>query len=308
MLFHKLKTIPLMISIAIFSASCGAPPAQTESEIATIVAQTVQAQSSLTKVSVPPTLTAAPTFIIQPTPEATLPTSTPEPPTSNPGCVASASLISENPPDDTLFLPGEFFWKTWSLLNTGTCIWTTSYSLIYSSGERMGGLDAYPLPDITQPGETLDITIYLQAPATQGTAAGYWRLKTSWGEEFGAGPLSAPFYVQIGVSDKPKYGVSSVTYQLVRNPAEGCPANVRYTVYATLTSNGPVHVEYFWDQSDGNESGVRVLEFAKAESITVSREWMIGRGDSPNPRWIQLVVTDPKQQRYDRVTILNNCP
>jgi hypothetical protein len=305
---YKIRIIPLLLCLGI-AAACAVPSEQNETEVATAVAQTVQAQTSLTQRTVLPTPTPAPpTLPLPATPEAVLPTDTQASLTSNPGCVASASLVGEDPPDNTLYQPGEFFWKTWSLLNTGTCIWTQSYSLVFSSGERMGGLDAYPLPDVIEPGEILNITIYLQAPSTEGTATGYWRLKTSWNEFFGAGPASAPFYVQIGVSSKPKYGVTRVDYQLVRNPLEGCPANVRYTVYATITVNGPTEIEYYWDQSDGNESGVKLLEFKKAESRTVQREWMIGRGDSPNPRWMQIIVVAPKYQEYDRVTILNNCP
>lgn len=306
MRFRRYNIFPLLACIALLAASCGTP-AQTDSEIATAVAQTVQAQNSLTEVSALPTLTPVPTLPAISTPE-TVPTNTPEQVVSNPGCVASAVMVGENPPDDTVFLPGEYFWKTWTFVNTGTCIWDTSYNLVYWSGDLMGGLVSYPLSETVRPDETMDISIYLQAPATEGTATGYWRFKTPWGTDFGAGPLSASFYVQIGVSTKPKYGITTVEYQLVRDPAEGCPANVRYTVYATITTNGPLEFEYFWDQSDGNESGIRPIELKQAGSTTLSREWVIGRGDSPNPRWIQFIVTSPTQQEYEKVTILNNCP
>jgi hypothetical protein len=312
--FHKLKTLPILISMSLIAAACGISSTQTESEIATAVMQTVQAQASLTEVSTLPTPTvespsqAIPTFPEPPTPDALLPTATPAPLTSNPGCVVSANLVSESPPDDTLLLPGEYFWKTWVLANTGSCIWDKSYSLIFWDGVRMGGLDSYPLNDIIEPGENLEISIYLQAPAAEGTATGYWRLRTPWGVDFGAGPLSASFYVQISVAEKPKYGITKVEYQLVRDPAEGCPANVRYTVYATITSNGPVDIEYYWDQSDGNESGIRTLEFTTAGSLTVQREWMLGRGATQNPRWMQLIVTAPQYREYDKVTFVNNCP
>jgi len=306
--FQKLKTITFVICIALISASCGNSTAQTESDIATAVAQTVQAQSSLTKVSVLPTLTpvpALPTFALPETSPAAPPA---EQAPSNPGCIPSAVLVNENPPDDTVFLPGEYFWKTWTFVNTGTCIWDKSYSLVFWDGDLMGGFTSYPLTDIVSPEETYDISIYLQAPATEGTAKGYWRFKTPWGADFGVGPQSISFYVQIGVSTKPKYGVTSVTYQLVRDPAEGCPTNVRYKVFATISTSGPFEFMYYWDQSDGNESSPKPLEVTEAGSITLQREWMIGKGDSPNPRWIQLIVTEPQYQEYDKVTILNNCP
>lgn len=308
MLYHKIKILPLLICITLIAASCGTPPAQTESEIATAVAQTVQAQNALTKVSALPTSTPAPVLPTFAAPE-TSPTEAPaEQPASNPGCVPSAELVGENPPDNTIFLPGEYFWKTWTFINTGTCIWDKSYSLVFWDGERMEGLISYPLTDIVEPEETFDISIYLQAPATEGIVTGYWRFKTPWGADFGAGPLSSSFFVQIEVSAKPRYGITSVEYQLVRNPAEGCPANVRYTVYATVTSNGPVDFQYYWDQSDGNESAFKNFDLTEAGSTTFQREWMIGRGDSPNPRWIKFIVTEPQYQDYGKVTILNNCP
>lgn len=302
------KIVPLL-TFALLLASCGSP-AQTDSQIATAVAQTVQAQNSLTKVSALPTLTPAPTFPAASTPETSpAPANTPGgAAVSNPGCTLSAVLVGENPPDNTAFLPGEYFWKTWTFVNTGTCTWDPSYSLVFWSGDQMGGSASYPFFEVIKPNETMDISIYLQAPAAEGTKTGYWRFKSPWGADFGAGPLSASFYTQIEVSSKPKYGISRVDFKLVRDPAEGCPANVAYTVYAAITTNGPFEFDYFWDQSDGNESGIRTIEVKEAGTTTLSREWKIGRGDSPNPRWIQFIVTSPTRQEYEKVTILNNCP
>jgi len=305
MLFRKSNLIPLLISIAILTASCGSP-AQTQSDIATAVAQTIQAQDSLTKVSTLPTLTSVPTLPASATPEV-IPTNTSGPLSSNPGCVASARLIGESPPDDTLFLPGEYFWKTWTFQNTGTCIWNTSYSLVFKEGDLLGGLISYPFTEVVQPEGTYSISIYLQAPATEGTSKGYWRFKTPWGEDFGVGPQNISFYVQIGVSVKPKYGITSVTYELVRDPAQGCPLNVRYTVVATVTSSGPLDFAYYWDQKDGNESGIRYYSFKEAGSAIFKRDWLISLNDSPNPRWIKFIVTEPVYQDYGEAIIDHDC-
>jgi hypothetical protein len=304
------KTFALLISLALFASACGSSQ---PSAIATSVAQTVQAGESLTEIAqvVPtatqmsptPGLETALTSAITPTAAATL-VSAP----SDPNCV-KATLVSENPPDGVLLKPGEYFWKTWTLKNTGTCTWTSAYKLIYWSGELMGGLTSYPLPVEVAPNEQKDITIYLQAPATDGTFTGYWRIQTPWESNFGVGPTDEPFYVEVAVSSatKVKYGVASVTYELVRNPPTGCPTNVRYEIFATISANGPMELHYFWNQSDGNESSTKRHDFTEASSITVSREWMIGKGDSPNPRWIQIIVTSPTYQEFDQVEILNNC-
>ena len=67
-------------------------------------------------------------------------------------------------------------------------------------------------------------------------------------------------------------------------------------------------MEYYWEQKDGNESAKKSLFFTEAGSQTISREWMVGRGDSHNDRWMQIVVTDPILHYYDKATWPNDCP
>ena len=174
----------------------------------------------------------------------------------------------------------------------------------------MGGLISYPLPVEVLPNEQKDISIYLRAPETEGTFTGYWQLQTPWNANFGAGISKEPFYVQVVVSGekKPDFGITSVTYDIVRDPPEGCPANVSYTVHATITTNGPTEFSYMWDQSDGNESAVKNIIFTEAGSKTFSREWKVGRGDSPNPRWMTIVVVGPTPQEFEKAHFENNCP
>jgi hypothetical protein len=308
--FGRYKVLAVLVSGILLLSACGSS-AQESSVISTAVAQTVQAGESLTQIASQPTITPqvtvsleTPAAAVTPTTGATL-VSAP----ADPNCV-SAVLVGENPPDGVLLKPGEYYWKTWRLKNTGTCTWNRAYSLIFWNGDLMGGLTSYPLDDDVAPNEEKEISIYLQAPETEGTFTGYWRIQTPWNSNFGVGPSSEPFYVQVEVSNakKPAYGIASVTYKLVREPETGCPTNVRYTVYATISTSGPVDIDYFWNQSDGNESGVKTLEFKEAGTQVLSREWMIGKGDSPNPRWIEFVVTSPKYEEYGKQTILNNCP
>ena len=308
--FRRYKVLVVLVSLMVLLSACGSS-AQETSAISTAVAQTVQAGNSLTQLASQPTIT----------PQATLPTGTPAAaitPTNaptlvsapgDPNCV-SASLVGENPPDGVLLKPGQYYWKTWTLLNTGTCTWNRAYSLVFWSGDLMDGLTSYTLDDDVSPNEQKEISIYLKAPDTEGTFTGYWRIQTPWNSNFGVGPSDEPFYVQVQVSNDPhpEYGIASLTYKLVREPETGCPTNVRYTVYATISTNGPFEFDYFWNQSDGNESGVKTLEFTEAGTQTLSRGWMIGKGDSPNPRWIEFVMTSPKYQEFGKQTILNNCP
>ena len=305
---HKYKIFSALSILTFIVGACG-PSAQSQADISTAVAQTVQAQNSLTKIANAPTLTPAATMETTPIADIVA-TNTPAGVIGAPGCTVSARLAAENPPDGVLLKPGETFWKTWSLENTGTCTWDSTYQLVYWSGDLMGGLTSYSLPETVAPGETKDITIYLRAPGADGIAIGYWSIQTPWNAYFGAGPTGDPFYVQVDVSSAKRlpYGIMSVTYNIVRDPEEGCPTNVRYTVYATITTNGPYEFDYYWDQKDGNESGLKTMEFTEAGSQTISREWMVGTGDSPNPRWMQIIVTGPTPQKYDRAVFLNNCP
>lgn len=305
--FRQNKIFISLIALTLLVSACSSTQ-QTQDQIATSVAQTVQAQNSLTKIADLPTSTPIPAFEITSTPNPLM-TNTSAPVIGAPGCTTSARLVSENPPDNALLKPGEFFWKTWSLENTGTCTWDSSYQLIYSSGDLMSGLTSYPFPQIIAPGETKDVSIYLKAPDTEGTFTGYWLIQTPWNTYFGVGE-NIPFYVQIEVSNKAstKYGITSITYTITRDPATGCPANVWYTVTATITVNGPYEFEYYWDQSDGNESGTQTMKFTEAGSKSISREWKVGAGDSPNPRWMRIIVTAPVYLEYDKAVFQNNCP
>ena len=306
--FPKNKILITLIVIGLCLSACRTF-SQSQEQISTAVAQTVQAQNSLTKIASTPTLTPLPLIDFTATALAGM-TNTPAPVLGAPGCTVSARLAAENPPDQALMRPSENFLKTWSLENTGTCTWDSTYKLVYWSGDLMGGLSSYPLPEVVAPGETKDISIFLKTPSAEGTYTGYWSIQTPWDAYFGTGTAGDPFYVQVVVSNAKKldYRITSVTYLLDRNPATGCPTNVRYTVYATITTNGPYEFDYFWNQKDGNESAIKHLSFTTASSQTISREWMVGRGDSPNPRWMQIIVIDPVYTEYEKAVFENNCP
>jgi hypothetical protein len=303
--------LAVSVCIALLATACGST-AQNESTIATAVAQTVQAGIVPTEVPPLPTETPDPALLLQPTltpgitptSEATL-ISAP----SDLDCI-HAELVSEYPPDRTVFMPNTSFTKSWTIKNVGTCTWDTSYQMIFWSGEPLGGASYYNMPEVVPPGNEVTISIILQSPASEGIYTGYWRLKTPWNAVFGVGQYSQAFYAEIQVDKKPaqEYGVLSVTYDIVRDPPSGCPANVRYTVYATITTNGPLDLAYYWEQKDGNESGIKPMSFESAGSKTVSRTWMVGRGDSPNDRWMQIVVVEPELQYYDQAVFENNCP
>lgn len=128
-------------------------------------------------------------------------TPVPTTPTSGSGCDKAQFISDVTVPDGTLFAPGATFKKTWRLKNVGTCSWTTSYSIIFSSGEKMGGPTSAPFPTSVAPGQTVDLTINLTAPSTGGTYRGNWMLKNASNGVFGIGTYAdKPFWVEIKVS------------------------------------------------------------------------------------------------------------
>jgi hypothetical protein len=103
-------------------------------------------------------------------------------------------------PDDTVIAPRKDFVKTWRLRNSGTCTWDTGYALVCTSGDCMGPT-SIPLPRAVSPGETVDLSADLVAPATEGTYTGNWQMADGAGNLFGVGGSPGqPFWVKIVVS------------------------------------------------------------------------------------------------------------
>ena len=96
--------------------------------------------------------------------------------------------------------PGESFTKTWRLRNSGTCTWNTQYDLVFDSGRAMGAPASIPLPGNVPPNSTVDLSVDMTAPTTNGTFKGNWLLRNEDGETFGIGSdASTAFWVQIRV-------------------------------------------------------------------------------------------------------------
>lgn len=305
----KQIVLTLLAAGTILLSACGGGNTP-DPTIATSVAQTVAAQNAAQVTATEPSLP-----IETPGLSTTLtPAATKVPPTlpasSSYAACLNANYIGQAIPDGTILTPGEQFTQTWKIKNSSSCTWDSSYKIIFWDGDVLGGAYVYNFPQPAAPDQIVDIPLVLIAPTTNGTYQSYWMLKAPDGSTFGVGEYSQPFFTEIVVSDakKPDYGLTSVTYDIVRDPPTGCPRNSFYTVYATLTVSGPLEISYYWAQSDGNESGVKALEFEEAGSITLSREWKVGLGDSPSDRWMQIIVTEPEYRAYDKAVWSNPCP
>ncbi len=102
--------------------------------------------------------------------------------------------------DGSSVAPGLAFTKTWKLRNDGTCTWTTAYTLVYVSGEKMGTVLSVSIPAVTAPGGEVDVSVNMVAPTTAGSYTGNWQLKNAAGAAFGIGAnATGVFWVKIVV-------------------------------------------------------------------------------------------------------------
>lgn len=147
-----------------------------------------------------PDPTEVPATTPQPTqpPVASTPAPTPPPKPCN-----WAQFISDvTVPDGSLLSVGEDFTKTWQLKNIGTCTWTTDYELVYVEGERFGSPHVVALPDEVKPGESIELSLEMEAPQQPGEYQGDWKLRSPAGEYFGLGKnANQSFWLQVRVVD-----------------------------------------------------------------------------------------------------------
>ena len=222
---HRLAVVSVLVVLLLSACnlpSAGGPTQDTSGLIHTIAAQTVEVQLTLDAASSgqdsqtgdsqggtgdqqDSSLTATLT-------ETSTPVNTQSPPSTN--TPASTPSITPVPcdyitwgkdvtiPDKTELVPGETFTKTWRLKNTGSCTWTSGYSLAFQSGESMGAPENVQLTTGTvTPGQEVDVSIVLEAPVSPGTYQGYFKLRNTDGAVFGIGNESKPFWVKIVVPE-----------------------------------------------------------------------------------------------------------
>ena len=183
------KLFILSILLALVLSSCNLPSRTPQTEepnaIFTQAALTVQAQLNQTPTSAPfntPTLPPP-----QPTnTPITLPT-LPTLPVATNTLIATPTVACDQGqfvkdvtiPDGTNFNPGETFTKTWRVRNAGTCTWS-GYSLVFDSGDAMNGTSPIAIGTVG-PGQEVDLSVNLTAPATNGSYRGYWRIRSASG-------------------------------------------------------------------------------------------------------------------------------
>jgi hypothetical protein len=320
----------LFLSLALVLSACNLPNAQATPTIDpqavfTQAAETVVAQLTKSAVEqpptqppatlVPPTVAPAATATVAPQPAQATVTPAPAAPVAQ--CDSALFVTDVTVPDGTPYGGGATFIKTWRLKNTGTCTWNSTYSLVFDSGDQLGGAVSIPLAGTVAPGQTVDLSANLQAPASNGSYSGFWGLKNGSGARVpvagGFGGKSFSVVIKVGnggsagatADPNTKFAVTSVGFSVDKSNKADCAAN-KFTITATITANKAGDVTYVWEPSKSAlgtmSSTTGTVNFTDAGTTTIKFEWTNGgSGES-----VQLYIDKPNHQRFGPATL--NCP
>ena len=246
-----LLILVLGMSACNLPSNADATPTQGADAVLTTAAQTVEANLTQAAILNPPTVPVIPTSTAGP-PTVTLAVSTNTQPVATNTQICDLALFVKDVsiPDGTEFEPNDTFTKTWQLKNIGTCTWS-GYTLVFDSGDSMGGPASTPISSVA-PGQEVNLSVDLKAPASDGSYRGYWRIKNSAGVliPVSSGYQSKSFFVDIKVvSPTPTPTATSIvgdlsivdiwmeanfkiTVRVKTNPAGSLSGNYQYTLYS----------------------------------------------------------------------------
>ncbi len=215
------------------------------------------------------------------------PTNTPVPPTAVTRCNWAQFVDDVSIPDGTRMAPGQSFTKTWRLKNIGTCTWTGEYSVAFESGEAMSAPAEVPIPEVVPPGDTIDVSVNLKAPATPGRKTGYWKLRNPAGVPFGiGGNAQGTFYVQINVISATGSPTATVT-------ATSAPAGVIYDFTEAMCD-----AEWRSDEGEldcpGSETDIRGFVQRVDNPVMENGDTLPKSGLWTHPQWVPNGVISGK--------------
>jgi hypothetical protein len=326
----------IFFMMAILMVACGpkvaATPTTDPNLIYTAAAQTADARltqifqstPSATPVTPSPTFDPTQTAAAQtasamqtqvaaasPTPQGTtVPTAAPTTNTSDEQALFVADVTI---PDGTVLAPGATFVKTWKLQNAGVTTWTTSYSLVYVSGEQMGTITAVPLSQSVAPGQQVEVSVNMVAPTTTGTYQGFWKMKNASGQYFndsvyvmikiGGGGTTAP--TSTGAAGNP---ISNLSMSVDEGTYLGqCPHTFSFA--ATFTLNQSATLTYnleAYSETPGfsfNLPGAQTNTFSAG---TYSLSFPLEFTDS-GTGWVRFHVTAPMDLTSNQVSFNLTC-
>jgi hypothetical protein len=140
--------------------------------------------------------------------------------------------------------PNEHFTVSWSLKNTGTCTWDSSYVVAFVSGYRMARSASYPIiaeGTTVAPGQGTIVNISMVAPEETGGFHAVWQLQS-------------------------KDGTSLLKFTLVVKVDKGSyspPSSPIALTYKSGCSAGFETIRLSWVDTSNNEDGYRVYRNSK---------------------------------------------
>ena len=302
----RLSTLLGIASIlAILASGCNLQFAQAPDTAAVQTGAALTVEAALTGAA-PTATNTPPPFPTVPTATSTVPGPTSAPavtPTSS--CDAASFITDVTYPDGTEVNAGDSFTKTWRLRNVGSCSWTPSYALVFTGGEAMAGPAAQSLVGNVNPGQTVDVSVALTAPAADGTHTGNWALRNA------AGVIFSHFYVQISVgaavtsAPPAAFAVIHVTYSLstiTDGSNTDCP-----NVTAHITTNAAGDVQYHFTRSDNASAPVQTLHFGSAGTQDVSEAWYLGHVWNGTSNWLGVYIDSPNHQDFGHKEFTTAC-
>jgi len=89
--------------------------------------------------------------------------------------------------DDSEYVGGTSFVKTWRFRNEGTIAWPEKCMLLFvgKKGDQMNAPPFVVIDRVVAPGEEVDVSVGMVAPSEPGSYFGYWRLTEPSGRKFG---------------------------------------------------------------------------------------------------------------------------
>jgi len=197
-----------------------------------IAVGTMIAEATQVAITVTPSITATPTSTLTLAPTATntpIYTNTPVTPTATKTntpiptpCNQAAFVADVTMPDNSTVYAGQSFYKTWRIKNTGTCNWTTAYSLYFLSGNSFSAPASIPFTNTVKPGETIDLTIPMISPSSTGDFTSNWMIAGPNSSNFGVGTApGTALTVKIKVTAIPPNHDPYTVYDFVANYCSG---------------------------------------------------------------------------------------
>lgn len=244
---HPRKLLFIIVALSFASlAGCnmpsdeaGTPTLNVTQAYQTVAARLTQAIAQTPSPAITPS--ATPGDSVETSPPATVePSRTPttQGPTSTGAgatCDQAAFTSDVTVPDGTEMLPGQEFTKIWRLQNAGSCTWTSDYDLVHFSGDQLGAPASVPLSAQVSAGQTVDLSVDMQAPDQPGTYRANWKLRNDSGALFGIGPSGgSAFWVEIEVV-QPSPGTGSPTPSLTTTPTPTPTVAVQVRGAASMT-------------------------------------------------------------------------